>query len=396
MNSKRILFPIILLVGCAAQIASDIYAPSLPAIASNLQTSITKVQLSMVVFMFGLAVSQLIYGPISEGFGRKIPLTGGLIILLIGDLISLFAPTIEVLIIGRVIQGCGAGACASLWRSIFRDTFEGAELAKYGAYFSIFVTFIVPATPALGGYLQEYFNWRASFIFLSIYAFTTLLMVIILFKETSAHHHVDRLKVRFIIDSFKHIFSSPIFMGYTVCTFLCYGAFFSWFAIGPVLLINIVGISPVEFGWIALFVGGLATAFGGWVNGRFVTTLGTAYMLRSGFVIMIIAGFLMFIGKLLFGINLIVIVAPMILFYFGVTFIWPSAFAGAFAPFGKMAGYAGAVYGFMQISGAAVIGTLVSYLPHQNQIPLAFVFIGSSILSWIVFEKVVRKKELLL
>ena len=394
MNLKKVLFPIILLVGCASQIASDIYSPSLPEITRDLHTSITNVQFSMAIFMFGVAISQLIYGPLSEGLGRKMPLIAGLIILLSGDLVSLFAPTVEVLIFGRLIQGCGAGACAALWRSIFRDTFEGAELAKYGAYFSIFVTFVVPATPTLGGYLQEYFNWRANFVFLSIYAAITLFLVAILFKETNAHHHIEKLKPKFITESFKKIFSSSIFMGYTLCTFLCYGAFFSWFAVGPVLLIHVVGISPIEFGWITLIGGGISTTFGGWVNGRLVTKLGTTMMLRIGFAIMLIAGLMMLINKLLFGIDVWVIVIPMIVFYFGVTFVWPSAFAGAFAPFGKMAGYAGAVYGFMQISGAAAIGTLVSYLPDNNQIPLAAVFIGSSIFAWIIFEKFVRKNEL--
>lgn len=393
MNSKRILFPIILFVACSAQIASDIYSPSLPAIAASLHTAITNVQFSMAIFMFGLAVSQLIYGPLSEGLGRKIPLIVGLSILFFGNLISLFAPTITMLIIGRLIQGCGAGACSALWRSIFRDTFEGDELAKYGSYFSIFVTFIVPAAPALGGYLQKYFNWRASFAFLAIYSLSTLLMVLISLKETSVHHHLERLKSKFIVESFKHILSSPVFMGYTLCTFLCYGAFFSWFTAGPVLLIHIVGISPIEFGWITLFGGGIATALGGWVNGRLVTRLGAHRMLRTGFVIMLIAGISMLLCKFLFGINLFVVVAPMILFYFGVTFIWPAAFAGAFGPFGKMAGYAGALYGFIQISGAAVIGALVSYLPHQNQIPLSLVFISTSILAWLVFEKIVYKKE---
>ncbi len=393
MNSKKVLFPILLFVGCSAQIASDIYSPSLPAIAVDLNTSISHAQFSMAIYMLGLAISQLFYGPLSEGLGRKTPLIVGLSILLFGNLISLFAPTISILILGRLIQGCGAGACSALWRSIFRDTFEGAELAKYGAYFSIFVTFIVPATPALGGYLQEYFNWRASFMFLAIYCLCTIAMVLMWLKETSLHHHLERLKSKFIITSFKHIVSSPVFMGYTLCTFLCYGAFFSWFAAGPVLLIDVVGISPIEFGWITLLGGGIATAFGGWINGRLVAKLGTHNMLRTGFIIMLIAGTLLLIGKYLFGINTLVIVSPMIFFYFGVTFIWPSAFAGAFGPFGKMAGYAGALYGFMQISGAAAIGTIVSYLPHQNQIPLAWVFIVSSILAWIVFEKIVRKNE---
>ncbi len=394
MNSKSMLFTIILFVACSAQIASDIYSPSLPAIAINLHTSIANAQFSMAIFMFGVAISQLFYGPLSEGLGRRIPIIVGLSILFVGNLISFFAPSITILIIGRLIQGAGAGACSALWRSIFRDTFEGDELAKYGSYFSILVTFIVPAAPVLGGYLQEYFNWRASFAFLAIYSFNTLLMVLIWLNETSQHHHIERLKPKFIVESYKHILSSSIFMGYTLCTFLCYGAFFSWFAVGPILLIHIIGISPIQFGWITLFGGGFATAFGGWVNGRYVTRLGAHNMLRIGFSIMFIAGTIMLAGKFAFGINTFLVVAPMILFYFGVTFIWPSAFAGAFGPFGKMAGYAGALYGFMQISGGAVIGALVSYLPDKNQIPLSLVFITTSILAWIIFEKVVRKKEI--
>lgn len=393
MISKRVLFIIIFFVGCSAQIASDIYAPSLPSIASSLHTSITQAQFSMAIYMLGLAFSQLFYGPLSEGLGRKIPLMIGLSILMLGNVISLFSATISSLIIGRLIQGCGAGACSALWRSIFRDQFEGAELAKYGAYFSILVTFIVPAAPTLGGYLEEYFNWRASFIFLFAYSLLTLCMVCIWFKETNVHHHPEKLRAGFIFNSFKHILSSPIFMGYTLCTFLCYGAFFSWFSVGPILLIKTVGISPIQFGWITLFGGGISTALGSWVNGRLVTQFGTARMLRIGFIIMLLSGILMLIFKILLGVKTFSIVAPMILFYFGVTFIWPSAFSGAFGPFGKMAGYAGALYGFMQISGASFIGVIVSYLPHETQNPLALVFIITAVLSWILFEKIIYKQE---
>jgi Bcr/CflA subfamily drug resistance transporter len=395
MSSQRLMFIIMLCVICAAQIASDIYAPSLPAISIALHTSVAKVQFSMAIYMFGLAISQLFYGSISEGLGRRKPLIAGLMILCVGNFVCWSAPSITVLIIGRLIQGCGAGACASLWRSIFRDKFEGVELAKYGSYLSIFVTFVVPVTPVLGGYLQEYFSWRASFAFLAIYSISTLILVFIGLKETSQHHHFDKLNIKFIFQTFRQMLMNPIFMGYTLCTFLCYGAFFSWFTTGPVLLIHILGLSPIEFGWITLFGGGVATAIAGWINGKLVSRLGTHKMMRAGFLLMLVAGSLMLIGNFIFGVNTFAIVIPMAIFYFGLTFIWPNAFAGAFAPYGKMAGYAGALYGFMQISGGAAIGTIASYLPHQNQLPLSFVFISTAIFAWLVFEKVVCKKPVL-
>jgi Bcr/CflA subfamily drug resistance transporter len=245
MSSNNLIFAVIVLVVCLTQFASDIYAPSLPSISIALQTPMHLAQLSMAIYMFGVCISQLIYGPISEAIGRKKPLIIGLIIMLIGSLICLFATNIEMLIIARFIQGCGAGACACLWRPIFRDLFTGPDLAKYGSYFAIFIIFIVPSAPLLGGYLQKYFDWHANFLFMSIYTLVALIAIIYGFKETSHHHQIERLQFSYIKKTFGQLLTSPVFMGVTFCTFLSYGALFSWLIIGPVLLIDVIKISPV-------------------------------------------------------------------------------------------------------------------------------------------------------
>jgi hypothetical protein len=161
---------------------------------------------------------------------------------------------------------------------------------------------------------------------------------------------------------------------------------FSWFTVGPVLLIRGVGLTPVEFGWLTCLGGGSAYALAGVLNGKLVVRLGMPTMLRIGFSIMVLSGFLLVLGKLTFGINTWVIAIPSLLFYFGSTFIWPNAYATAFTPFGKIAGYAGALYGFMQISGGAVIAWITSFLSTQNQIPLGSVFIICSVLAWLTYE----------
>ena len=394
MKSNFLLFLVIALVGFFAGIASDIYIPSVPSIADDLKASIEEVQWTIAIFMVGLSLSQLIYGPISEGIGRRYPLIIGLLIMTAGSFICFYAPSLKVLIFGRFIQGLGAGAGASLWRSIFRDSFEGAQLAKYGGYLSIVVALVVPAAPTLGGYLQTYFGWRTNFLFLISYALLTLLIVLVLFKETSTHHHKERLSQKFFVHAFGQLLSSRIFMGYTVCIFVSYGAFFAWFTASPVLLIKLVGISPIQFGWITFLGGGGTMLLAGLVNGKMVVKFGTHFMLRMGWTIMFMAGSLMMALKFIYGINTLVIVAPMILFYFGSTLIWPSIFAGAFAPFGKIAGYAGSLYSFMQLGGGATISALVSYLPDTDQVPLASIFMVCSALSWIVFEVVVVSRKL--
>lgn len=391
--SKSLLFIIILLISSLAGITSDIYAPSLPAISKSLNTSINLVQWSMAIYMLGLAISQVVYGPLSEGFGRRPILIIGLIILIVGSGICYFSQNINILIFGRFIQGCGAGACAALWRSVFRDVFSGEELAKYGSYLSVFMVLVVPAAPVIGGYLQVYFNWRASFLFLSIYTIITLLLTSILFKETSKHHHKNRLKISFILTTYGRLIKSRVFMGYSLCVFLTFGAFFSWFAVGPVLLIDILGYSPVAFGWMSMLTLCSAMVIGSIFNARLVEKFGLYIMLRFGWLLTFLSGAFMLLTHWIFGINAYVIVSSIAIFYMGSTFIFANTFAGAFAKCGKIAGFAGALYGTIQIAGGSALGSVVSYLPDNNQIPLACVYLGCSAGAWIIYKKIVRPAE---
>ncbi|CAF2119980.1 unnamed protein product [Rotaria magnacalcarata] len=393
MSPKILIFLVIVLSGCLAGTSSEIYIPSLPAIADDLKITIDEAQYTIAIFMLGLSISQLIYGPISDVIGRRLPLIIGILIMIFSSFICFYTTNITTLLLGRFIQKLGAGAGASLWRAIFRDSFNGAELTKYGGYLSIIMPFIVPTSVIIGGYLQTYFGWRVSFLCLILYSLLTWLIVLFIFKETSTHHHKDRLSRKFFIETFGQLLSSRIFIGYTMCTFLSYGAFLAWFTISPVLLIKVVGISPIDFGWIISIGGGGTMILAGLFNGTMVAKLGSHFMLRIGWTLMLLAGCLMMMLKFIYGINALVVVAPMIIFYFGSTLIWPSVFACAFAPFGKIAGYVASLYSFMQLGGGAVISALASYLPDNNQIPLASILIGCSTLSLGIFEFMVLSKK---
>lgn len=397
MNQKAALFSLLssmLLVASLTGITSDIYTPAFLAIKHDLSTSIDQVQRSMAIFMMGVSFSQLVYGPISEGIGRRLPLLIGLSIMFIGSIVCVLSSTINFLLLGRLIQGIGAGACACLWRSIFRDSFDSTQMAKYGAYLGITMTFVVAGTPAVGGYLQEFFGWRSIFLFLIVYSLITFLIVFFLLKETSRHYHKNQLHFSFIKYACRLLLLSPTFMGYTLCTFLTYGAFFSWFVVGPVLLIDTIGMNPVTFGWMNLILGGVSMVIAGIFNGKMIGRLGKNYMLRLGWGIVFFSGLLMLFLKILNGLTVFSLIFPIFIFFFGVTLIWPNAFSGAFAPFGKVAGYAGAFYSFMQIGGGALIGWLSSFFPTSSQCPLAFLFLFVSTVAWIIFEKIVIKDSL--
>lgn len=391
MNSKKLLFLILILAVCFSQFGADVYAPALPNISSYFNVPMHIVELSMPIYMIGVAVSQLIYGPLSEVIGRRIPFLIGLSVAILGSTICWLSPNIHWLLFGRLVQGCGAGACATLWRPVFRDLYSGEELSKYSSYLVIFIMFIIPVAPLVGGYIQSYFGWRQIFFFLNAYSLTAFLALFLFFKDTNKHMGRNNAQISHILNSYKLLLCDKTFMAITCCTFLSYGAFFSWFTTGPVLLIKTLGMSSLAFGWVTFLGCGFAYVLAGKLNGQLVSKFGIATMLRFGWSLMVVSGLLMLISNYLYGVSILGIFVPIMLFYFGSTFIWPNAFAIAFTPHGKIAGYAGALYGFMQISGGAIIGSIVSHLPYNTAVPLAMLIIISSLVAWIIYEIFVKR-----
>lgn len=389
MKNDVIFLSILLLVGCLMTISSDIYAPSLVAISDEFEVSLNEAQWTLPIFLIGISLCQLIYGPLSEGVGRKPPLLVGLFIMLIGTILCWKASSIELLLAGRFVQGLGAGAGASLWRSMFRDKYHGDELAKFGAYLSVGIIIVMPMAPTLGGYLEEWFGWRSCFQFLLGYTFLAILAVLFFYQETNIHRHPERLNLTFFRKTFHRLLKSPVFMGYAACVFLTYGGSFSWYTIGPVLLIETAGLTPVEFGWICTVGGFIAMGIGGFLNGRLVTRYGSTTMLQCGWLIMFLSGVLMLITYWMYGVHWLSISICFITFVFGSTFLWTNAFAAAFTPFGDIAGYAAALYSFIQIGGGAVIGSFAAFLPDDNQFPLALIFILCPALSYLIYRKVI-------
>jgi DHA1 family bicyclomycin/chloramphenicol resistance-like MFS transporter/DHA1 family 2-module integral membrane pump EmrD-like MFS transporter len=241
-------------IGCISKVGSDIYTPSIPSIAIDLHTKMRWAQASLSIYMLAMACAMLVFGPLADIYGRKKTLIAGFIIVFIGAIVSACAHTITTLMIGRVIQGIGAGAGGCLWRAIFRDRFSGPTLAKYGSYLSIFVVLVIPAAPLLGGYLEHYIHWQASFIFLSVYALVAIALIHRTYEHIPQLYKPDRC----IRSHFRELLTDRVFMGYGLCVFITYGAFYAWFVVSPVLLIHYLHMSAVRYGWMTFGMGATA------------------------------------------------------------------------------------------------------------------------------------------
>lgn len=387
------IFFLLVLIACLTGFMADIYVPSFLTLSHDLNASLSGIQQSMSIFMLSLALSQFTYGPLSEVLGRRCTLLIGLCIVVGGSIICMLAHSLSWLMVGRLIQGAGAGACACLWRSIFRDVFTGQEIAKYGGYLGIVMVYIVAAAPFLGGYFEAHQGWRASFITSIGYGVVLLFLVYMLLPETNTHCRAERFSLQFFSSAYAQLFKSPLFIGYGFCVFLTYGAFFSWFVVGPILYAHYFELPIAQFGSINFFLGGTAMALGGVFNAKCVAKLGQDTLLRIGWRMMILAGMFILVIDLWALKSIHLFLVAIFIFLFGITLIWPNAFSRAFAPFGAIAGYAGSLYSGMQLGGGAIIGWMSAFIPDHRPYPLALVFISAALGAYCIFEYIIKPRN---
>ena len=379
------LISILLLIACVAQVSTDIYLPSIPAISKYFAASISAAQWTIPLFMIGLAGSQLFYGPISDGVGRHKPLLFGLCVALVGTILCVFAVNIQMLLAARLLQGLGVGACSTMWRSIFRDSFEADDMAKYLSYFIMVFTFFGPAIPVVGGYLQHYISWRANFVAILLYIILILLTVIFILPETNKQIDKNKLKFKYIYGSYKELLTSRVFLVNNSFSFLACGGLFGWITTAPVLLMKHANLSAIYFGWVMLFSAAIPFALSGYTNAKLVKKFGTGVMLCFGWLCILVAGLLMLLADHMFGVNLWSVILPVMLFYFGTMYIYPNAFARAFKPFAHIAGVAGALYSGFQLLGAAIFSAIMAHFPSNTSDPFACILIIIPVVSILLF-----------
>lgn len=374
----------ILLVATLMQISTDIYTPSLPAIAHYFGSNVGASQATMSLFILGVALTGLIYGPLSETIGRRKTLLIGVSIAVLGSLGCALSPSIKYLQLARFIQGCGLGAASALWRTLLRDYYSGDELSRIVSYLINGVLVSVVLAPFIGGYIEHYGNWRITFAVLTGWS---LFAWIISFKFKEVHQ-IDKNKtadIRSVLKIYGQLIRCKSFITFNICTFLAYGGLFTWFTSGPVVLIKGADISAVLFGWLSIIIA-FAMFAGGTVNAKLVRKLGSKNLLQIGTGIMTVAGVIMFGSYYLWGINVYDVLIPSAVFIFGSTLVFPNAFANAFENIGHIAGYGGGLYSSIQLAGGALFSAILSHVSTTTQLPMAALFIASGLLSWITFN----------
>jgi DHA1 family bicyclomycin/chloramphenicol resistance-like MFS transporter len=346
-------------------ISTDLYLPSLPGMARDLKATVPEVQLTLSLFLAGLALGQLVYGPLSDRFGRRPVLLAGVVLYFIASLACVVAPSMTVLVVARFIQALGACAGPVLCRAVVRDVHGREGSARVLSYMAAAMALAPALGPIVGGFLEVAFGWRANFVALAIYGFAGLVAAAAILPETNATPDTEAVNPLRILATYLGLMRQRVFLGYVLCAAFAYSTIFSFISGSPFVLVDMVGLAPDAYGFCfaAVVVGYIVGAV---ASGRLTRKLGIDRLIAVGGAVASSAGVVLLIvgwsGVAWHGVSgAIAIVLPQAVVMAGAGLVMSNAFAGAIGPFPRQAGAASALSGFLQMSVAALAGLAVGH-----------------------------------
>ena len=381
---------IILLAAVSAlgPMAMQIFVPSLPWIQKAFQVSTAEAQLTLSLSLIAIAVATLAFGPLSDRYGRRPVLLAGFGIFLAGSLMCVFAPTIWTLITGRIVQAAGGAAGLVLSRAIIRDMCCSVDAARIIATVSMGMVCAPMMAPAIGGVLQDLFDWRATFVFSGAVSLLLLVMIKRRLRETNVRP-VAFTGVWHMIKVFGTLLRSPAFSGYAFHTACSSVIFFTFVSCTPYVMADLMNRPATEYGLYFIMIS-VGFMFGNFTTSRLCTTLGInrMIMIGTGFSV---AGLLCAYGFIVAGgltpLRLFASVGAAIV---GNGMSMPNTHAAAINAFPHIAGSASGLTGFLQMFFAALATQLVALLYDGTPFPMIYLMMTASVLSMISFSVAMR------
>lgn len=352
----------ILLIALVAfgPLSTDMYLPSLPSLVRVFESDVPTVQLTLSAFMVAFAVSMLVYGPLSDRFGRRPVLIGGTVIYIAASVACAMATSVEILIGARMLQAFGACAGPVIGRAVVRDIWGREKAATVLAYIGFAMALAPAVGPILGGWLDIAFGWAATFWVLAGFSAVALVMLVVMLDETNAHKDPLATSVTGLLRSYGTLLRHRIYLGYVLTVSAGYSVIFCFISGSSFVLIDVIGLSPDMYG---LSFAGVVIGFmtGTLTSARIGARMGIERMILMGGMLttaggLIMAGFAWFAEPTVLN-----VIGPQALAMVGVGFVMPNAQAGAIGPFPKMAGVASALLGFCQMGLAAAVGLAIAH-----------------------------------
>jgi MFS transporter, DHA1 family, multidrug resistance protein len=371
-------------------LATDMYLPTLPSIAAAFDASVATVQWTLSGFMAIFALMQLFTGPLSDRFGRYPVIVGGVFTYFFGSLVCALAPTIGVLILGRLLQAVGACAGIVSVRAVVRDLHEPADGARLLAAAGTIMGVAPLIGPLLCSQLLLLFGWRAPFAALSVFALALAVLLAFRLKESNPYRNRQALAPRVLGAAWRDVLRSPTFYAYTLANATSYAGLFAFLSGSSFVLIRVLGMSSTAYAI------GFAATVSGYMVGtlicrRIMGRLGLARSLEAGAFLQATAG-VVTVGLAFAGVlHPAAILVPQFFFVVAHGIVQPVAQAGAVAFFPRTAGTAASLMGFIVQAFAATAGLIIGATWNGTVVPMTVMICAGGIGSLLVALVLVRR-----
>ncbi|OSI59831.1 multidrug effflux MFS transporter [Bradyrhizobium canariense] len=370
-------------LSASGTLATNILLPSLPSIAVAVGVTSAQVTSTITIFLAMFAVGQLVVGPLSDRFGRRIPVMIGFAVFFAGSIWCALANDLAALLIGRVVQAGGACATSVLSRAIARDLFQGEKLARVLTFVMVAMAAAPGFSPLVGGALDHFFGWRSAFVFVGIFAVVAALAFLAAFGET---HPAPRAEFDFstISKNYWLLSTDRRFLVPAATVSLILGALFAMFSALPRVLIEGLDFTPMQLG--LFFAGTVMIVFSaGIIATRIVPHLGLDRSICIGLALACVGGGMVLLFALFDGRFLPFLVGACV-FLLGMGMVNPLCSAQALSPFGDRAGAASALLGFWQMLAAALGVSLAAVIASNPMIGLGLVLVLASSLASAIYQ----------
>jgi len=375
MPKRTIIFLIVMVT--LAPFAMDIYLPGLENMVRDFHSSYGTVQLTISLYMLGFALSQLIFGPLSDHYGRRPIFFIGISIFLVGSLSCFFAPTIWFLIIARFLQALGGCVGLVTGFAVVRDSCNTEECVKLLATLSVAMATAFMIAPVMGAYFITTWGWRSSSLFVFVVGLILLISCYFFLEETSSNRS-NSFSFRKPFVDYKELSQHPVFLRYGFYMILSFAGFFTFIANSPDLLIHDLKLSITAYSYL-FALNGLMLVAGNWVTTRMITRVGIDGVIKAGAIIITLAAAALFVLDFIFGYQVWTVMVPMFFATFGYALLLPPSLAALLGPFKDKSATATALANFSRYLIAPVVATIAGYLSFLDQWPLAFILLFGSV-----------------
>ena len=377
-------------------IAIDTFTPAIESVADGLNSNRAAVQFSLAALFLGSAIGQLIYGPLSDRFGRKPVVLCALSVFLLSIGGAILAPDIDTFTLWRFLQGLAMASGRILAGAVARDFLEKDRLSQM-----ISASAFVGATagllaPIMGGFLVEHFAWQSVFYLMAGLTTLIIISVLLFFEESLPPVKRQPFHVRAIADNFLEISRNRLAVSYILCGGFALSGIGVFLSISESVLVGRLGLTSSQYGlaYSAVLIG---LSIGTGVTTLLVSRLGSALMLRIGLIIMVIGGVTLLCLTLLTIETVIATMAPMFVFAVGFSIVTPLAVAGTLTQFSEIAGTASSFNGFIGNMMVAIMVaasvSLIDIVGVGAQLSLGLAVAGSAIASGAIYRFLIFPKE---